>query len=100
MAIELEKLKEVVGAVRHPEINNTLVELGMVDDLGISEEGKVHFTLLLPMLGVPIRDMLINMVAEAIASLDPDVDIEVSVREMNDQQKAKFFDLSRKNWAL
>ncbi len=100
MAIEMDALKKAVEGVRHPEINNTLVELGMIDDLAIDEEGKVHFTLLVPMIGVPIRDMLINMVAEAIAALDPDVDIEVAVREMDEQQKAHFFDLSKKNWAL
>ena len=100
MAIDQEKLEKAVGGVRHPEIDNSLVELGMVEDLGVDEEGKVHFTLMVPMIGIPIRDMLINMVAEAIARVDPDVDIEVAVKEMNDQQKARFFDLSRKNWAL
>ena len=100
MAIDVEKLNQAVAQVRHPEINNTLMELGMIQDLSVNDEGKVHFTLLVPMIGVPIRDMLINMVAEAIASVDPDADIEVAVKEMDDQQKAHFFDLSRKNWAL
>jgi len=100
MAIEMEKLQEAVATVRHPEINNSLVELGMIDDLAITDKGKVTFALLVPMLAIPIRDMLINMVAEAIADVDPDVDIEVSVREMTDEQKMAFFDLSKKNWAL
>lgn len=100
MQIEIEKLQEAVASVRHPEIDNSLVELGMIDNLEVTEEGKVRFTLLVPMLAVPIRDMLINMVAEAIAGLDPDVDIEVEVSEMNEQQKIAFFDMSKKNWAL
>lgn len=100
MAIEMKKLQDAVATVRHPEINNSLVELGMIDDLSITDEGKVSFTLLVPMLAIPIRDMLINMVAEAIAVLDPDVDIEVAVREMTEEQKMAFFELSKKNWAL
>ncbi len=99
MAIDEAKVKESVAQVRHPEINNTLMELGMIDDLKVVDN-EVHFTLLVPSIGVPIRDMLINMVAQAIADVAPDAEIKVQVSEMDDAAKAKFFELARKNWAL
>ena len=99
MALDAEKIKDSVSKVRHPEINNTLMELGMIEDLKV-EDNTVSFTMLLPSLGVPIRDMLINMVAQAINEVASDAEINVRVAEMNDQQKAHFFDLARKNWAL
>ncbi len=95
---------EIIGlikSVEHPEIANTLDELGMLGEIKFDEETKqTTITLVLPMLNIPIeiRNMILNGIAEKIR--DKTSKLNVSLAEMTEEQRTHFFALSQKNWKL
>jgi len=91
---EINKIKELLNKVKHPEINNSLVELGMIGEIQIKD--KVIVELKLPAQGVPIADMLSDLIKEGLK----DFSVEVNFSVMNEKEKQKFFELAQKNWAL
>jgi len=87
----IKELKELM----HPEINNSLLELGMigrVDEKGMTVELK------LPVPDVPIKDMLIDMIRERLQKRGFDVSVETTV--MTYDERERFMALANKNWAL
>jgi metal-sulfur cluster biosynthetic enzyme len=94
-AISKEEMHQAVAKVRHPEINRTLVELGMIKDIAV-EDDKVILTMALPFLEIPIRDYLVNSVQEAIRKLG--VEIEVKLTEMNQEERDAFMAMAREGW--
>lgn len=101
MSVTKEEMIELIQNVEHPEIASTLDELGMLRDIDFDRETqKVSLTLVLPMMGIPesVRDMILNSIATAIG--DRGSKLSVSLAEMNEEQRQKFFALSQKNWKL
>jgi len=101
---KMEKLsvKEVEAALSkamHPEISYSLVKLGMVKEIEV-KDASVSLTLLLPFLGIPIKEDLINIVKEAVSKLGKDLKIEIKTSEMNEEEKKRFIKLARDGWAL
>jgi len=78
--ISEEEIRRAVAKVRHPEIDHTLVELGMIKDIAVRDD-KVILTMALPFLGIPIKDYFVDSVQEAVTKLG--VEIEVELTEMN-----------------
>ena len=71
--------EQVLGALRqvmHPEMKHNLVELGMIKDVVI-KEGRVMFALMLPYKEIPIKDTLVQSARQAVAALDPGLEVEV-----------------------
>ncbi len=93
--ISEKEIRQVLEAVRHPEINHTLAELGMLEDIAISES-KVVITMALPIMGIPIRDYLVNSVREPVEKLG--MEVEVNLTEMNPQERAAFLTKAQQNW--
>ena len=84
--------RQVFDALRgamHPEIKRSLVELGMIKDVGV-EDGKVTLTLALPFKEIPIKDDLVRAVKGAVAKLDATLQVEVNLTEMSQQERAAF----------
>lgn len=92
--MDIDEIRKILSEVKHPEINNSLIELGMIGN--IEEKGKLFVELKLPMLGVPIRDLLVSLIKDALK----DFEVEVTFSEMNEQEKTRFFELARQNWAV
>ncbi len=92
-----QKVIEALSQVKHPEINSTLVDLGMVKDIQI-EGNKVSFKLALPMMGIPpsVRDYMINSLRQAVAGQD--VELDATLAEMTPQERQVFFTMSQQNW--
>ena len=97
-ASESEILK-VLAQVRHPEIDNTLVDLGMLKDIVISST-NVSLTLMLPLMGIPIqiKDYLVRSIHDAIAKLDASLQIELRLAEMSQDERSRFFKMSQDGW--
>jgi len=91
----MEGIRDLLDEVKHPEINNSLVELQMVGDIK-EEDDKIIIELKLPVPEIPIKQMLIDLIKNKLK--DKVVDIKTSV--MNPEERDKFFELSRQNWAL
>ena len=92
-----QKIVQALSRVEHPEINSTLVDLGMVKDIQV-EENKVSLKLMLPMMGIPpvIRDYMINSLKQAVA--DQGVELDVTLKEMTPQERQSFFAMEHQNW--
>lgn len=95
--ISEEDIHQAIGQVRHPEINRSLVELGMVKNVAL-KDNEVILTLVLPFLGIPvsIKDYLINSLRQAVMKLD--AKIEVRVAEMNQEERQAFLAMEQENW--
>ncbi len=93
--MRMGQAKELLNKVQHPEINNSLVELGMIGE--IQEDGKkIVVELKLPMPNIPIKELLIDLIKNGLKGFE----VEVKISQMDDEERTKFFALARQNWAL
>jgi len=90
----MKKIRDLLNEIKHPEINKSLVELGMIGQ--IQQNDKLVVELKLPMEGIPIKEMLANLIKDKLS----DFDVKVTFSVMNETEKQKFFELARKNWSL
>jgi metal-sulfur cluster biosynthetic enzyme len=96
-SISEEHVRQAIKEVMHPEINRTLVELGMVKDIALKDD-QVTLTLVLPLLNIPvsIRDYLVNSLQQAVTRLG--AKIEVRIAEMNQEERLAFLAMEQENW--
>ena len=90
-----EEVKEIIGQVMHPEIDASLMKLGMIKDIKL-EGNKVSLTMVFPFPGVPIRDMLIESVKKPLEELGLQVEINEVV--MNQEELQNFFKMEQEKW--
>jgi len=96
-SISEEDVHQAIGQVMHPEINRTLVELGMVKDIALRDD-EVTLTLALPFLAIPlsIKDYLVNSLHQAVMKLG--AKIEVTVAEMSQEERLAFLAMEQESW--
>ena len=87
--ITSEQVLSALRQVIHPELKRNLVELEMIKDV-VVKDGRVTFALVLPFKEIPIKDDLVRSAREAVAALDPSLEIEVRLVEMSQQERAAF----------
>jgi metal-sulfur cluster biosynthetic enzyme len=90
-------IHQAIGQVMHPEINRTLVELGMVKDIALKDD-EVTLTLVLPLLGIPVlvKDYLVNSLRQAVTKLGAKVEIRIA--EMNQEERLAFLAMGQESW--
>lgn len=95
--ISEEDVHQAIGQVMHPEINRTLVELGMVKDIVLKDD-EVTLTLTLPFLAIPvsIKDYLVNSLRQAVTKLGAEVEIKIA--EMNQEERLAFLAMEQESW--
>jgi metal-sulfur cluster biosynthetic enzyme len=95
--ISEEDVHQAINQVMHPAINCTLVELGMVKDIALNDD-EVTLTLALPFPTIPvsIKDYLVNSLHQAVMKLG--AKIEVTVAEMNQEERLSFLAIEQENW--
>ena len=84
------KESDVMNALKRvndPELNRSIVELGMVRDLVI-EDGVVSFTLALTIPECPLRDQLSEDAHRAVKSLPGVKNVLITLGAMSDQERA------------
>jgi len=84
-----EQVLSVLRKVLHPEIKLSLMDLGMVKDVGVQGD-ELTVTLALPFKEIPIRDELIGSVRQELQKAYPGQEIEVKLVEMSQQERAAF----------
>lgn len=100
MSEKKKQVIEAINSVKHPEIDNTLVDLGMVRDIEyIEEDETATLTLVLPFYGIPvqIRDYMANQLYLAIKEAGAELK-SVNVAEMNEAERQEFFIKEKENW--
>ena len=85
------KLKEI----KHPFIDCTLTELGIVKNITVNDI-TVIATFALPFPNIPIKDQLISSVKTALEQLGAKVEIRTTI--MTQEAVQNFLYLEKKNW--
>lgn len=82
----IDQVKEALSQVIDPELNNNIVELGMVKDIQVTA-GDVAVTLALTVKGCPLKNYLKEQTQAALFSL-PDVEnVTVNLTAMTPQER-------------
>lgn len=92
-----EDIRQVVAEIKHPAIDRTLVELGVVKEITVTGN-KVLVTMALPFTGIPtqVKDYLVNSVVEQIKKLDVEVEVDITI--MNQEELQAFLDMEQESW--
>lgn len=93
--ISQEEIRRVFAQVKHPLIDCSLVDLGIIKDVAV-ENDKVVIAMAFPFPNIPIGDDLVNSVKESIKKLG--VEIEVKLGVMNHEEVEKFLAMEKENW--
>lgn len=72
----------ILGALEtviDPELGVDIVNLGLVYDVDMDDDGKTHITMTLTSIGCPMAGMIVQMVKAALADIPEvkDVDVEL-----------------------
>ena len=81
---------EALKTVNDPELEKSLVELGMVNDVAVDGE-MVSFTLALTTLACPLRESIVDDARQAVLALEGVEDVQVSLREMTQEEKRRIW---------
>ncbi|RCV63524.1 ATP-binding protein involved in chromosome partitioning [Methanophagales archaeon] len=94
-----EDIRQVVAEIKHPAIDRTLVDLGIVKEITVNGN-KVLVTMTLPFPGIPtqVRDYLVNSVVEQIKKMDEEVKVEVDLTLMNQEEQQAFLVMEQESW--
>ena len=88
--VSKEQVLEALRAVQDPELRRSIVELGMVHDIEISDH-CVSLTLALTTMACPLRGSIVDSVRSALTALDGVGDVQVKLREMTAEEKDRIF---------
>ncbi len=82
-----EQILDALKAVIDPELRRSIVELDMVGEIAIGDNGVIDVTVLLTTAGCPIRDHFQTAVAQAVAALEGVSHVNVYFGVLSDTQK-------------
>lgn len=88
--VEKAQILKALEGVNDPELNKSLVELGMVHDVEI-DGGRVSFTLALTTIACPLKDRIVGDARQALLMLDGVQDVQVELREMTLEEKERIW---------
>jgi metal-sulfur cluster biosynthetic enzyme len=74
-----EQIMEQLEEVNDPELNIDIVNLGLVYDVDISDEGNVKITMTLTAMGCPLAGMINGLVVDAVRKVDGVNEVEVDI---------------------
>lgn len=89
-----EAVLEALSKVNDPELHRSITELGMVEQVTITE-GALTLKILLTISGCPMRDRLTKDISEAALSIEGISTVEIEFGVMNEEQRANIKKLLR-----
>ncbi len=95
--ISLEKIKEAINKLEHPEIAATFSKLGMVGDVNTKEDG-IEVEIRVPFPNIPIKDYLAGMINTAVKELSPATPVAFNFTVMSEDARGRFLSKARENW--
>ena len=94
-SISEEDIRRAIERVKHPAIDRTLIDLGMVKDITI-KGNKVNVALAFPFPNIPIKDYLINSVWEPINRIGAEAEVQITA--MNQEEIQRFLAMEQEAW--
>ena len=85
-----------VSTVMHPAIDNSLLKLGIVQDIEFYTGEVVIMTFVFPFPNIPIADKLIGSVESEVKKLG--MEMQYIVRVMKPEEKKRFLELEKAGW--
>ncbi|MFB9777229.1 Mrp/NBP35 family ATP-binding protein [Brevibacterium otitidis] len=83
----VDAVREALTAVLDPEIRRSIVELDMVDDIRVDEDGHVAVTVLLTIAGCPLKDTITADTEAAVAKVPGVTGVSVTLGTMTPEQR-------------
>ncbi len=83
---DLDTVQQTLAQVMDPDLNKSIVELGMVHDVAL-KNGVVTFTLALTTMACPMRQRMQQDARERLLDLEGVHDVVIHTREMTPQEK-------------
>jgi len=90
-----EEVIEIISDVKHPAIDYSLIDLGIVKNIRV-ENDKVKITFSLPFPQIPIKDMLVNSIDQTLQSSGINADYDFTL--MDEKEKAEFLRMETEAW--
>ncbi|MBW2631576.1 MAG: DUF59 domain-containing protein [Deltaproteobacteria bacterium] len=90
-----EEIIKTISDVKHPAIDHSLLDLGIVKNIRI-EDDKVRITFSLPFPQVPITNMLVDSIDQPLQSIGVNADYDFTV--MDEKEKAEFLRMEKEAW--
>ena len=90
-----EDVRKALGQIKHPGINYTLIDLGIIKKIS-TKENKVTIIIAFPFPNIPIGDHLVNGIREAMEKLGAKVKIKITM--MNQEEQKRFLAMEQENW--
>ena len=88
-----KKLENTLKEIRHPAIDASLEELGMLKV--VKKKGrKLHLKVLFPFPGVPIREMILEEISSALKSEGYELEKDI----MGEKEREKFLKMETERW--
>ena len=94
-----QNVEQALSKAMHPEINYSLIDLGMIKDV-VCEEKKVGLTLKLPFPQVPVKDLLIESIKRTLSDLDNSIQVEIDMEQMSQEERENFKKMAKEGWKL
>ena len=91
------ELEQALSDIMHPEINYSLINLGMIKDV-VCKEDKVSLTLKLPLLEVPVKELLIQSIERVLTNFDTAIQVDINVEQMSEEEREKFMRMAKEGW--
>ncbi|HET90791.1 MAG TPA: iron-sulfur cluster carrier protein ApbC [Chloroflexi bacterium] len=88
--ISKAQVLQALEGVNDPELEKSLVELGMVHDVEV-EGGEVRLTLALTTMACPLKDRILDEARGALLALEGVEDAHIGLREMTLEEKKRIW---------
>jgi ATP-binding protein involved in chromosome partitioning len=92
-----EDVRGVLAGVIDPELHASIVDLGMVDDVRVADDGTVTVTVALTTAGCPLRAQIKRDVESKVRGLPGATAVSVEYGEMTQEQKSAAMQRARFN---
>ena len=86
--LDLNAVLEVLRPVQDPELQKSLVDLNMIRNININNNGEVSFTFVLTTPACPLREFIVEDCQKAVKQLPGVTEVKVDVTAETPQQKA------------
>lgn len=92
-----EKIINQLRGVVDPELGSDIVDLGMVKDVSLSEEGHLHITIALTTAGCPLKAQIQKDIRTRLQAIVEVRRITISWTELTEEERANTMDRARFN---
>ena len=87
MSITREQVVDALRPVEDPELHRSIVDIGMLRNVDVTDNGHVSILVALTIAGCPLRNEITNRVMTAVRSLDGVADVSLDFTVMTDQDR-------------